>query len=176
MDDKEIVNRILYKGDTQNYREIVHRYRGKIFPKVMALLRDEDWAAEVTQQVFVRAYTSLSTWSGENLSAWLMTISYHQAINALNQQRKRQRDVDSDEADISDEPYSEEHEQLLQRMEAALDTLPEQDKTILKLHYYKGVQTDEIAKRLGMTQANVLMKLHRLRDRLKKQLENETDD
>ena len=40
-------------------------------------------------------------------------------------------------------------------------------------NYYKKVKTDEIARQLNLSHANVLVKLHRIRERLKKQLQNE---
>jgi len=63
--------------------------------------------------------------------------------------------------------YSEEHEARLQQMEAAIATLPEADQQLLHLHYYERCSTADIAHRTGLSQSNVLVKLHRIRERLK---------
>ena len=61
-------------------------------------------------------------------------------------------------------------EALLQRMEQAIGQLPEQDQTIIRLHYYQQQKTDEIAQQTGLSQSNVLVRLHRIRDRLRRSL------
>ena len=72
------------------------------------------------------------------------------------------------------EDYSPEHERRLQRMEQAVSQLGEPDRSIVQLHY-RHQTTAEIAARLSLTQANVLVRLNRIRQRLKKQLEHGED-
>jgi RNA polymerase sigma-70 factor (ECF subfamily) len=55
-------------------------------------------------------------------------------------------------------------------MEQAIGQLPEQDQTIIRLHYYQQQKTDEIAQQTGLSQSNVLVRLHRIRDRLRRSL------
>ena len=66
--------------------------------------------------------------------------------------------------------YDAEREALLQQMEQAIAQLPDQDQLIIRLHYYKQMKTDEIAHQTGLSQSNVLVRLHRIRDRLRKAL------
>ncbi|MDD4759534.1 MAG: RNA polymerase sigma factor [Bacteroidaceae bacterium] len=171
MKDKELVIRIR-QGNSEYFREIVQKYNGMMFSKVLSLVHHEDVAAEITQQAFIKGYENLSCWTGETLGGWLLTIAYHLALNVIEEER-RTRKEDLENVNLVEETYSEEHEQLLQKMEKAIDSLPELDKTILKLHYYQHKLTNDIATVLGLSQANVLMRLHRIRERLKKQLENE---
>jgi RNA polymerase sigma-70 factor (ECF subfamily) len=169
MKDKELVERI-QQGQTQYFGTIVQKYNGMIFSKVLGLVHHEDVAAEITQQAFIKAYQNLTSWTGETLGGWLLTIGYHLALNALDkEQRTRQEDLEN--VNPTEEPYSDEHEILLQKMEEAIEELPETDLKILKWHYYEQKQTNEIAHLTGLSQANILMKLHRIRERLKKQLE-----
>ena len=72
--------------------------------------------------------------------------------------------------------YSEEHEAQLQQMEAAIAQLPEQDQQLLRLHYYDHRHTADIARQTGLSQSNVLVKLHRIRERLKKAMTHERND
>ena len=76
---------------------------------------------------------------------------------------------------IPDETYSQEREEQLQRMERAISQLPPQDQKIIRLYYYNKVKTEDIAKALHLSQSNILVRLHRIRERLKKQLQNEKD-
>ena len=55
-------------------------------------------------------------------------------------------------------------------MEQAIGELPEQDRTIIQMHYYEHCKTDDIARATGLSQSNVLVRLHRIRERLRKAL------
>lgn len=91
----------------------------------------------------------------------------------MNKER-RQKTQPIESIPIADKnDYSEEREQLLQAVEARIEELPPGDKTIIKLHYYEGRKAEEIARQLGMTTGNVLVKLHRIREKIKKGIENE---
>ena len=74
------------------------------------------------------------------------------------------------------EPFSPDHEARLQQMEAAIATLPAADQQLLHLHYFEQLKTADIARRTGLTQSNVLVKLHRIRERLKNILTHERND
>jgi RNA polymerase sigma-70 factor (ECF subfamily) len=88
----------------------------------------------------------------------------HLALNELEHEKRLVQSVlDTDE-------YDPEREVLLQRMEQAIELLPEQDRQIIRLHYYEQKKTDEIARFTGLTQTNVLVRLHRIRERLRRTL------
>jgi RNA polymerase sigma-70 factor (ECF subfamily) len=59
-------------------------------------------------------------------------------------------------------------------MEKAVETLPEQDRQLIRMHYYQQVKTDEIARQTGLSQSNVLVRLHRIRDKLRKMMSSES--
>jgi RNA polymerase sigma-70 factor (ECF subfamily) len=64
---------------------------------------------------------------------------------------------------------------MLSAMERAIGRLPDVDRQIIQLHYYKGKKTSEIAAMLNLSNSNVLVKLHRIREQLKKEMEYERD-
>lgn len=172
MEDREIVNEILGRGRTRCYEEIVRRYSGIVFSKALGICRGSDMAKEITQQTFIKAYTRLSDWRGDgSLAPWLTVIAMHLAVSALEKERRRRTSPIDQE--LPDTPYSDDHEQQLVQMEQAISTLPEADRQIIRLHYYERCSTEEVARRTGLTQANVLVKLHRIRERIKKQMEGE---
>lgn len=71
MEDRDIVNNILCKGDGDAYAQIVARYSGMVYSKALGVVRSEDFAAEITQQAFIRAYLHLSEWQGEAMGLGL---------------------------------------------------------------------------------------------------------
>ena len=184
MTDRELVAQVI-QGRQQAFAEIVHRYSGMVFSKALGVMHTEDGAAEVTQQTFVRAYESLAAWRGTKMGAWLGIIAVHTALKLLDKERRRRTSsldelpphtIDAAGSEPAESSYSEEHEARLQQMEAAIASLPEQDQQLLRLHYYEQQKTADIARRTGLSQSNVLVKLHRIRERLKNILTHERND
>lgn len=175
MTDQQIVERILTRHDNKLFGVIVGKYSGVVLSKALGITRDKELAAEVSQQTFIKAYTNLDSWSGgASLAPWLTVIAAHIAINLLDK-IKRKNSAPLSEDIPEEEDYSEEHEEKLASLRQAIKQLPPQDRQIILLHYYQGMKTDEIAKRLKLSPANVLVKLHRIRERLKQQLNIEKD-
>ena len=178
MTDRELVNKVLSNGDQRSFAEIVKRYSGIVFSKTLSIVRREELAKEVTQQTFIRAYERLACWRKDSLGPWLTTIAMHLALNELERERKtRGAAISSPEESrkvnalhSSSDEYDAEHEARLQSMEQAIASLPEQDRLLIRLHYYQQVKTDEIARRTGLSQSNVLVRLHRIRDKLRKMM------
>lgn len=178
MEDRELVNSVIAHGDTKCFARIVSRYSAMIYSKALGLTHREELAAEVTQQTFVKAYDRLAYWRGQSLGPWLVTIASHTALNILDKEKRRRgRPVEQvPEAEMPrQESYSEEHEQRLVRMERAISRLPDGDRQLIEMHYGRRKPTSEIAQATGMSQSNVLVRLHRIRERLKKWIEDEED-
>lgn len=163
---------LIANGKTQLYSNIVSRHSAMVFAKAMSVVKCTDMATEITQQTFVRAYMKLAEWQGqESMGPWLATIAARLAITYIDKARRRR--TEAIQTDIPEEQYSAEREHQLQCMEEAIAHLGEPDRSIVQMHYYDRKPTAETAQELGLSQANVLVRLHRIRQQLKKQLENE---
>ena len=164
MTDRELANKVLREHNQQCFAEIVRRYSGMVFSKALGIVNREELAKEKAQQTLVRTYERLAYWRGDSLGPWLAAIAMHLALNELEHEKRLVQSVP-----VADE-YDPEREVLLQRMEQAIELLPEQDRQIIRLHYYEQKKTDEIARFTGLTQTNVLVRLHRIRERLRRTL------
>ena len=173
MTDRELAQQVI-QGSHSAFAEIVHRHSGMVFSKALGVMHTKEGAAEVTQQTFVRAYESIGAWHGTDLAPWLAAIAVHTALKLLDKERRRHTtSLDDLSGSVlggfpAESSYSEEHEARLQQMEAAIAALPEQDQQLLQLHYYEQLKTSDIARRTGLSQSNVLVKLHRIRERLRR--------
>ena len=169
MTDRELVNRVLNDRHQQSFAEIVSRYSGMVFSKALSVVHREELAKEVAQQTFIRAYERLAYWRKDSLGPWLAAIAMHLALNHLSKMQRQRTDSIEDKPlpDMSDD-YSEERENMLSAMDRAIERLPEIDRQIIMLHYYKSKKTSEIATILNLSNSNVLVKLHRIREQLKK--------
>lgn len=71
---------------------------------------------------------------------------------------------------LADEGFDEEREEQIRMMENAISRLPEQEQELIQRHYYQQEKTADIAQNMGLSQQNVLVKLHRIREKLKQAL------
>lgn len=63
MDDKDIIALIL-KGDREKYRLLVEKYQQMVFRTCLGFVHNKEDADDLTQDVFIRAYQSLSGFKG----------------------------------------------------------------------------------------------------------------
>ena len=125
------------------------------------------------QETFIKLWKRLDTWRGENIKAWITIIANHTAIDILEKEKRRNQEplnnYDSIE-EINDQPEKEEQ---LQQLEKAILTLSEQDQQIIDLFYRQKIPIKQIAQQLSQTPNNIAVKLHHIRERLKKRMQYE---
>lgn len=137
-----------------------------------ALLRDHDAADDLVQDTLERA---LSRWSlrrsDGDLRAWLFTIQRNLHVSAVRQGRRRGAQVELDEATTPSNAAQQESGIEVQDILAALDQLPEEQKSLLLLVGVEDVSYDEAAKIMGVPTGTVMSRLSRGRQRLRALLE-----
>lgn len=177
MDDKELIASILTDGKTAHYTELMRRYSGVVYSKVLRILKNEDDAKEITQRAFVKGFSHLYDWRGGKLGAWFSSIAVHLALDEVQARRKhRSYSIEEVKVQAQENKYNEEHEAQLCSLEQAIEKLSTEDRSIIKMYYTQGLKTEKIAQKLGMTQNNILVRMHRIRERLKKQINDDRKD
>ena len=181
--DIELIGRVLHENSSRAFGTLMQRYTMQVYGAALRLMKDEDNAQEVVQMAFIQAYKQLASWRGENFGAWVTIIANHIGLRLLEKEKRRAtvpldepsatEDEPTTGIDRPDEGYDEQKEQRLQALEQAMDELPEQDRQIIRWHYYDGVPLQTIADRLGQTENNIKVRIFRIRERLKKKIENE---
>jgi RNA polymerase sigma-70 factor, ECF subfamily len=152
------------------------KHRESLLGHVRSIVRDSAEAEDVVQEVLLRAHQNLSQLRAESaLTTWLFRIATHISVDHL---RKRVRqpqasdDVDPDTATPSDEPAPSlqdlvERQEMSACVQSYLLDLPADYRTVILLHDLEGLSAVEIAEAVGLTVANVKMRIHRARDCLK---------
>lgn len=166
-------------GDLEAFGELVRRYQKPVFRIVLRMVRSPDDADDLTQDTFVRAHRGLKTFKEEfDFHPWLYRIAVNQAINFINK-RKKQAASDIDEVPESEvktgvEPESPfqaaSRQELLGRLEAALEELPEEQRTVFLLRVQEGLSYEEIAETMQTPKGTVMSRLARARMALRKHL------
>ncbi|NER16024.1 RNA polymerase sigma factor [Spongiivirga citrea] len=183
-EDQFYITKIL-EGDSSYYTHLVNRYKNLVYSIVLRMLKNEDDAHEVAQDVFVKVYTSLASFKGDaKFSTWIYKIAYHKCLDAL---KKKKRNFDTVSIDATYEIGIDQVENGLGQLETAerkeiinkaILSLKEDYAAILTLYYFEELSLKEITKVVGGTLDNVKIKLYRGRKMLfgilKKQLDPET--
>jgi RNA polymerase sigma-70 factor (ECF subfamily) len=133
---------------------------------------EDDLAKDFTQEAFLRAYQRLDQFRGDAaFSTWLHSIAVSVALNGLrkvDRHRKRERSLE-DAAHVS--PGNAPSEPgVRERIEGAVDDLPDIYKTVFLMHDLEGYSHGEIAKTLGVAEGTSKARLSRARAKLREAL------
>ncbi|MBS0520722.1 MAG: RNA polymerase sigma factor [Proteobacteria bacterium] len=133
-----------------------------------ALLRDHDLADDLVQDTLERA---LSRWAFRrddgDLRAWLFAIQRNLYVSRWRQRRRRGTPVALDEAPLPGVAPRQEATMEVHDVLAALDQLPEEQKSLLLLVGVEDFSYDDAARLLGMPVGTVMSRLSRARQRLR---------
>lgn len=171
-DDEQRLIRKVREGDAEAFAPLVERYSRPIFALVVGIVGQREEAEELTQDIFLKAYTHLSTFGGRSaFSTWLYRIACNTALSAVRSRRRRFALFDSDRSErLPDVPDEEELTALSQAQEqallAALDRLEADERALIQLHYYENRPLSECGEILSISESNAKVRLHRIRKKL----------
>ena len=159
-DETLLIRRIL-DGDTKLFRQLAGRYAGQVLRMVARLIPSHEEAEEITQDVLLEAFQSLSRYDARQASfqTWLMRIAYHTALKHYRQHHKSvlfvEMEQDNGEYQSSwlDTIPDDETDVLLDDtgtdrvtlMEKAIDMLKPDDQMLLNLYYFDNRPIREIS-------------------------------
>jgi RNA polymerase sigma-70 factor (ECF subfamily) len=130
-------------------------------------------AEELVQDIFLKAFRALDKFRGAScFSTWLYRIAYNQAVSAARKQKNEYLCMDENAIlHIPDEEAEQflclsDHEEDILKLTRAIDRLSVEEKALITLFYYEDKTIDELAIILGLSQANVKVRLHRARKKL----------
>ncbi len=175
----------LKNGDQEAFREIVERNKMSVLNLCLRFTGNKNDADDLAQEVFIRVYQAASTYE---IKAAFTTWLYRVTVNlCLNYQRRKKilpffslnhsRDSNSHPEDripelsTQEQPDTElEKKELQFLVQKAIQSLPENQKTVVILHRYHNLSYQEIADILNTTVSAVESRLHRAKENLKKKL------
>jgi len=174
--EKRLINQAR-AGSEEAARSLVESHKDRLFAFVWRVLRDHDEAEEICQEAFLRAFSSLDSFSSEyRFSTWLFTIAYRLCLNHIRRKKSLTGEVDfaslpSREMDVSQRlAESEEARRLKGMIWDAVDRLSVPQRAAILLFYREGLSCDEIAQALDIPMATAKSHLHRARARLRESL------
>lgn len=181
LSDEELVASIL-DGRPELFSELVGRYQGRLVSYLHRMLRNEEDAHDLAQEVFVKIYGALERFDPKyRFSTWLFRVAQNAAIDLIRKRRLKLVSIHRDDADgdggdwelPGDDPTPYQDVRNTERGAAirrAIDELPWEYKELITLRHYAELSYDEIATMKEMPLGTVKNKLFRGRQMLKEQL------
>ena len=161
-------------GDASAFDVLVVRHQKSIQRVCYRFTGNTEDAADLTQEVFVKAYRSLPKFRGTSaFSTWLYRIAVNACLSFKASRKNRAEDWDEDHDIVAEGPTAE--ESLDSRMNAetvrkALDTLPEKQRVTVIMKVLEERTHAEVAEILGSNvgtvKANLFFAIRNLRKQL----------
>lgn len=171
MTEYELIERAR-EGDERAFRTLYDMNVDRIFRLAYRMAGEEDLAMDFTQEAFVRAHQRLDSFRGDAaFSTWLHSITVSVALNGLrkvDRHRKRERSLE-DAAPVADATRLAEPG-VRERIEEAVDALPEIYRTVFLMHDLEGYSHGEIAAALDVAEGTSKARLSRARAKLRESL------
>ncbi len=155
------------KGDRDAFTELVVRHQARVFALAGKFFRRPEDVEEAAQETFLTAWSKLDRYSGRApFEHWLTRVCLNTSLGLL----RRHRPTEPLEADVAgkNRPTSAGVDAVL-----LLNRLPAADAMVLKLLHAEGWSVAEVADRLGWSKANVKVRAHRSRKRLRAWVEKD---
>ncbi len=153
--------------------EAIHRMHvGRVYAICLRILADRDWAEEVTQKVFIRAWTKLNSFRGASLfSSWLYKLAVNVILGELKCPTGRiEQQCAEKETQYHASSGSEPIQILRLDLEKAIALLPKQARIIFVLHDIEGLTHGEIAHAMELAVGTCKAQLSRARKLLREAL------
>ena len=174
----EIDNRIVreaQRGDSNAFSQIVRAYQVPVFNYVLRTVGDRGLAEDLTQEVFLRVFRSLPSFSFRSkFTTWLFQVTRHRVLDELRARERRPRSVELDAVhnlSVVDAPA--EQGEAIEALWRAVGLLDLDLKMALLLRDIAGFSYDEIAEILEITLTTVKWRIYKARDEVQLTLTRE---
>jgi RNA polymerase sigma-70 factor, ECF subfamily len=187
VNDIELVRRAK-AGELAAFEELASRHERQVYTLALRMLRHPQDAEDVTQQTLLSAIEHLGGFREEaSFSTWLLRIATHAALKVIRK-RKQQATISLDEATSAEDPdepiphpefiadWKQSPEELVHNgevrrlLDEALAQLDDKHRLVFLLRDVEGLSIQETAQELGLSEANVKVRLLRARLQLRELL------
>ena len=151
------------KGQNEAFDVLMHRHKDRLFSFIYQLVKDRDLADDIFQETFVKAIITIKQGRYNDLgkfSAWIGRIARNLAIDSFRQDKaENSLSSDNTEYDILNRRDLAENTiedtlidlQVEDDVRRLIEELPESQKEVLVMRYYKDLSFKEIAESTGVS-------------------------
>ena len=165
-------------GDSAAFEKLYKEFYPKVYYFARQNVGSPDAAEDITAETFCAAMECIgSLRSEESFVGWLYCIAYRKCADYIKTAEldRKQREQASQLAALSEplmlpDDYAV-NEQTKQQLQTMIDSLPPDMRSAMILYYYDNLSVAEVARVIGTNENNANQKLHRARQKIKKQIE-----
>ncbi|MCB2156494.1 RNA polymerase sigma factor [bacterium] len=177
--DKELMARVV-DGDGAAFEELMLRHQKPLVRWIWSMLGDAEEAQDVAQDAFLQAYSNAEKFNPRyNFKTWLYTIARNRAISIMRRRKHQVAEIgtaargeertapeaDDSWASLAVDENPDPREVLSSKEEAewllrAMDRLDEGHREVLRLKYFAGMKSREIAEVMELEVGTVWSRVH----------------
>ncbi len=168
MDD---ISRLFASGDEKVFEDVVNQYSRKVYALCYRILRNEEEAKDMAQEVFVRVYRKRKSFHGRSsLYTWIYRIAVNMCLSHLKKMKVQTVPLDSVAGVLaarsdSDDPNVRYLEDIVSR---AASELPARQRAVFAMRFYDKMSFKEIAQAMGISTGAARASYHFAIERLRK--------
>lgn len=173
LSDQELVAQAI-SGSREAFAEIYTRHKDGVYNYCLRFVKDEDSAKDVVQETFLRMRYSLDGLrDGMALRVWLLSIARNYALNSMRRTQLSDQLVDEPTSD-DDTPYEAVlHMEEAQTIRSLIESLVPALREVIVLREYEDLSYRDIAQVIGISEANVKVRIYRARKAIAATLKKE---
>jgi len=169
MNERELIQQAA-EGDAGAIRALYERFSPRVYAVVRRIAGDDMLAQDYAQEAWIRALRALPTFRGDaRFSTWLHRIAVNAALQAVRKADTREKRAAPMPDEIPVGPRGGDA-LLRERLERAMDRLPEGMRQVLILHDVEGYTHEEIGNVLGVATGTSKSQLFKARAKMREML------
>ncbi len=157
--DEESLVRRAQQRDQEAFTQLYEQHFDRIYRYVALRIGDKIEAEDMTQQVFINALRSISSfkWKGIPFSAWLFRIAHNQVVDYLRKKAKQATiPLDESQASSDSNPQLVAERRLdIEQLLLATRHLTEAQREVISLRFAGGLSIAQVSKVMGKSEGAV---------------------
>lgn len=171
--ERQLIERV-QAGDADAYDALVSNYLRRVVSIAWSIVRNAHDAEDLAQEAFVKAYQHIGRFrSGEPFGPWIYRIVTNLALDVMKHRTKfRHEEITEREpaARRDDAEVPAVAGEIGRRIDEAIESLPEMQRVVARLHLVEQFEHHEIADMTGLSEGTVRSHLSHARTKLKARL------
>ena len=155
LSDQELVKKYI-NGDNYSFEVLLNRHKNRVFAFIMSKIKNKDLSEDIFQDTYVKVVNSLQKGKyneeGKFLP-WVMRIAHNLVIDHFRKQKKMHMVRSNNDFDIFDIIKDDSinvddrliRDQIFNDLRALIDSLPSDQKEVLKMRYFEEMSFKKIA-------------------------------
>ena len=167
----------LRSNAVEAFDRLIEQYGDKLYWHIRRVVVNHEDAEDVLQETFVKAYTSIADFRGENersLTAWLYRIATNIAIGVLRKRKKwALSSLDSLRGDLLatfEQEIEPSADEIVVRLQKAVLALPTKQRLVFNMRYYDELSFEQISQATGQSVATLKTNYHYAVQKIKEQV------